>query len=436
MINMILSDLAICRESLLYSKLKKVPKVFGQLKPTNIFLMDKHYKYVYRLWKELGLSHIIEYEDLDMAREIEITDEYFKFVYSMLIFTLYYSNYNTKNTAGLLMKDGAIHPQEFGCFLHWKCTIQQKNIQPLGLSGIECSLSLIKEYSTDVADVVCQEIKSFPVRIKGNRLIITRVLKEDEIGDLCASLYPDIGKYGGLSKTEKVEYRQRREHRRELKEKLLQLFCNGEREYKVLIVPMYAKFKDCSTEAKNALNKVFHEIVSANHDEGFNAVYITTPFSPFDYDGTEHLNQDDAKQLLRYASLENIIATEQNTGVLPISIGDVNSFRRITKLILLAMMAIGSKAKICPVCGEKLYDTSNVTLVCYTCSFELMKARCSYCGQYYVRNKNKTEELWKIPNGDIAYKLLVSEMVNCFTNLVDIDIETETDICPFCGKTQ
>ena len=55
--------------------------ISGQLKPTNIFLMDKHYKYIYKLWKELMRIHIA-YADEDKSKDdSEITDEYFKFTF-------------------------------------------------------------------------------------------------------------------------------------------------------------------------------------------------------------------------------------------------------------------------------------------------------------------------------------------------------------------
>jgi hypothetical protein len=81
--NYIIGKLSECKETLLYRELKHSKKMVGPLKPTNIFMMDKNYKYVYKLWYTIS----DEFYEESIIRDKEITDEYELYCQTLLIFS-------------------------------------------------------------------------------------------------------------------------------------------------------------------------------------------------------------------------------------------------------------------------------------------------------------------------------------------------------------
>jgi hypothetical protein len=427
MIEEILANLAVCRESSLYSRLKKVPMISGQLKPTNIFLMDKHYKYIYKLWKELMRIHIA-YADEDKSKDdSEITDEYFKFTFSTMIFALNHFNFQQTIDCTMFSENG-FNTQEYS-FEKWKCSIEELLLSDIGQKGLVCNTSINKEYICDIENIVNSDLGTLPARIQGDKLIISRIISEAEQDSLCDLIYPDIPGSNWTVKNARKALRQ------VLKQKLWRMFHGQKKsEYKTLILPLCVQFKDCSVDARKAIDSIFHAITRDIQELNINAVYIVTPFSPFEYSHSENIPQSDAKQLFHYAMTRE--DSDVKLGVLPISISDVNSYRRFTKILLLSMMEICDEIDICPICGQPMYKDKSGTYICYSCSYEIMETKCGDCGHYYYNSRFPLSKVGTVVDNDVAYKLLVSEIKNSFKNLVDIDMDTNKYICPYCNTQQ
>lgn len=113
-------------------------------------------------------------------------------------------------------------------------------------------------------------------------------------------------------------------------------------------------------------------------------------FEPFDYEDNS-LNS----YSIRYE--KDDIATFY--AILPIAISEINSFRRIQKILLEGMVISNNKFDICPFCGEALTNQENHYL-CNKCRTVIKPITCNNCNNAFVasysdiktRKKNRRSE--------------------------------------------
>lgn len=89
----ILDLLSECKSTQLYRALRRSAPIRGKLKQTNIFMKDKYYKYVYKLWNLLDGANKVGIEEI--AKPIE--DEYDIFCRVLLLFALRYYNFQAED---------------------------------------------------------------------------------------------------------------------------------------------------------------------------------------------------------------------------------------------------------------------------------------------------------------------------------------------------
>ena len=199
---------------------------------------------------------------------------------------------------------------------------------------------------------------------------------------------------------------------------------------------MYIKFKDCQVDARKGISAITAAVQEIITNMAIDACYLITPFSPINYDNSQELNEKSIKELLHYVRQANSSGNEREIGFLPVSISDVNSYRRLAKCILLSMLAVSERCMdICPICGKALTE-NNGRLVCYSCNYIVMKPKCSHCGKLYTKCISTKAKVISIEKESLAYKMMYTEIEMNFNNTVDISITSNRDICPFCHEEQ
>jgi len=160
--------------------------------------------------------------------------------------------------------------------------------------------------------------------------------------------------------------------------------------------------------------------------------YFLIPFGPTDYENANENGEDYSKSFLEYPSIES---NEHGLryGIIPVSINDINSYRRITKILIRQMVQIDDKYDICPICGSQLHENDGL-YACYNCApeFTIRKTNCK-CGKYYINTYFKRPS-FQI-NEEYSYRFIMNEIKNGFKNITDMVSDSDKCICPYCGDS-
>lgn len=125
-------------------------------------------------------------------------------------------------------------------------------------------------------------------------------------------------------------------------------------------------------------------------------------------------------------------------GILPVSINDVNSFKRIQRLLLDAMIKVSVTHDICPFCGGT-FETNGKMFYCKKCKMELSTIMCENCGKsfYYtsvnypaIKEKTVSRENYAADN---YWKYCQDKDAQMnYRNITDLNSDG-SPICPHCN---
>ena len=151
---------------------------------------------------------------------------------------------------------------------------------------------------------------------------------------------------------------------------------------------------------------------------------------PFDYDNTACVND---------YSIRFVTEKEEETyySILPASISDVNSFRRIQRLIFEAMTRVSKARETCAHCGEKLSIINNQKLLCAKCkttayNIDCFKCKKKFAATYFDAPKAKFQK--NIEVADYVKhmpKFFRQEIEHRFRNITKI--RHSNFVCPHCN---
>lgn len=463
----ILSKLMLCKESDLYMKLKHAKKITTSLKLTNIFLMDRHYKYIYKLWKTL--SHKPEVATENKDTEFMGESNYFSFVYALLMFALKFSEFEIDGNPAqdLIWNDDTVVTQHY-TFKKWHCKVEQHKLEHSGLDSVILTMRVDDEYKFDLVEPYSEnfDVAKYPYVTIDNsqKIIINRVIMKKEQELLCEALFPEIcmkddndGKKLNTLAEKKLsgQHKKRKKAGLILKSELSNFFNKrNSRKHTIVLIPLYVLFKDCAEDAQRALDSIYDSVKKDFRGIKIDSFYFLTPFLPMDYENYTHLNADKVRILSHYPS------KIWKFGVLPISIEDVNSYKRLIKIFILNKVQLAyinnninlkEQMKICPICGGELHEGSAGALVCHTCSYKIMRTKCKKCGDYFIYTSYENailDECYLSPDQSgiyidssiMAEKMRALEINHQFKNIIDIDLEKSkingesVIICPHCGQ--
>lgn len=186
------------------------------------------------------------------------------------------------------------------------------------------------------------------------------------------------------------------------------------------------------------VSQLLHIIEDKISGEQFDMIYILTALRPNELSDIKDLAV--LNRLLSYGKANADIGTENaKIGVIPIGLGDINSYRRYTKVLLDYMIALDHDREYCPICGDGLNrgkeDQSNI-FRCHTCGFEIVETQCSSCGKKYPYTRYTLPKTTTVNIDNPGLRIMARENELGFKNITDAYIEDGTihPLCPYCGK--
>jgi hypothetical protein len=180
-----------------------------------------------------------------------------------------------------------------------------------------------------------------------------------------------------------------------------------------LIIPMTYYF---SEDRKNQ----YENIIKRLYDTG--EVYDKYLFfEPFDYDDNVLKSYS-----IKYDNLYY--------GILPISISEINAFRRIQKVLLELMILSNEQNDICAFCGEKMHIEGDGHYMCKKCRTVIKEVHCNHCdnnfkASYFDIKRKRKSGSETLEGLSEFYK---QERQYYFRNIVTIT--KNGYLCPCCGK--
>lgn len=145
----------------------------------------------------------------------------------------------------------------------------------------------------------------------------------------------------------------------------------------------------------------------------------------------------DKNSLSNYSLKCSIADVNLYYAVLPVSISEINSFRRIQKLLFECMVRTNNNYDICAFCGENLVKANN-TYLCCKCRTAVKNVTCEHCQKNftatYIDIKNKNKNRKKATEEDFSKDLpdfYKQEKQYLFRDIVNIN--ENNFVCPHCG---
>lgn len=420
-IDKILERISRCKSTPLYRSLKRQKPVAGKLKKTNIFMMDKYYKEAYRLWELMHSNK--EYSVYDDVKDID--REYEIFCKVLFLFALKFFHFdNRKEYADLFQNDKFIN-NEFR-FNYWNLQVKDLYLDELDVNGFEIMLWKDNPIMIDVAEFDIPEgikLSLDKVNLSGSWLTFYEKFTDSEQEDLL--------------KIFKMNWPQNKQKRysSELKQKIYSAFCNHHKqEMKLLVIPWKYPFPDNVEEAKQAIAQIKENVSLRLYDR----IIIPTISRP-----NEYINiKDEAvlRQMLDYGwAVPEETCGKSKFTVIPIGTGDINSYRRYTKILLESMIQVDMDHELCPICGEKMKkgrgNNSNIS-ICVSCSYQIIETQCSSCGTKYTFSRYSLPKVSETESELPGFKIMSEENMFGFKNITDVYVEDEQlhPICPHCGQ--
>lgn len=420
-IQKILKDLGECKSTPLYRILKRQRPITGKLKKTNIFMMDRYYKYAYELWELMqNRPQASVYDGIQ-----EITNEYTIFCKILFIFALKYFRFEADDIEADILENNKFLTVGYSID-RWHITLNDVYINELSIDAFSIEMFIDNTIPVDVSkfDISDNIVKACDcARIENGRVIFSKILSDKEREDLVKNIQDSWPK----NKQKRLSS--------ELNQVLQATFTNYQvKSEKILFVPWKYLLPDNVEESRRVLEKI-KKIMTV---DGYNKVYLLTASRP-----NEFTNIDDVRVLnsmLCYGYADTRYGIEQSKfGVIPISLSDINSYRRYTKVLLGAMIKLDSERHTCPICGGNMSkgkgNTSNIAS-CRTCGFQIINTQCSCCKEEYVFTRYAIPKTTTMDSDVPGFKIISRENELGYKNITAAIIEDEqiNPICPKCGQ--
>lgn len=388
------------RNSRLYKQLKKARTVSNPLNETNILLMDKHYSVVFKLWK--SIHKILAPKEQDKEKEVSVESDFLN--YKQFCMTLV--GYASHVLGFELLSDG-----------HY---VRKDNI------GVDVS------EIDDIVRVCVRDISEHEMIVPGGTVVPIGVgEKKDKFRYDGKKLFWDcnitseeIEEFASLLKPKGKPGKEQNEQRRNYTE-LKRLIGDKEHEYpqakryEFIIIPCMIGLK---SENRNAFKDYVSDKVN-NLIQKFNAEYAVVALPKC---------EDDEQKLVEYAYLN-----QDTQMTLPLSMFDINSFRRIQNILIREILKVGRG--MCPCCGGNMRkdDTQSVCDMCSGLVLTTTMCPEDDCHKEYkyLGYKLSSETIDKMKSVDESNFFQVDSLYQ-YKNIVKMRIVDHKLItkCPHCGR--
>ena len=384
----------------LYKQLKKSKPVSNPLNETNILLMDKHYSVVFKLWK--SIHKILAPKGQVKEKESSCREDflnYKQFCMTLIGYAAHVLDFEIESDGQYTRYD------EIGINVYDNNDV------------IEIFIKETTEHELNVPGGIILPIspgeKHVMFRYDGKKLYWPCNITSDDIEEFAGLLKPK-GKPG-------KEQNEQRRYYTELKRII------GDREheypeakkYKIIVVP-------CMVDIKSETRNSFKDYVADKFDsirQSYNADLIITALPKC---------QENEQSIVEYAFND-----DENILILPLSMFDINSFRRVQNVLIRKILEIGKDT--CPCCGgamrkdgsQMMCDTcSSLVLTTTICPEEDCKQSYKYLG--YKVSQNTIDKMEDID----ANNFFQRDSLYQYKNIVKMRISNKKliTVCPHCGR--
>ncbi|MFP3042402.1 DUF2357 domain-containing protein [Treponema primitia] len=380
------------KKSQLYRLLHRIKSVSNPIDETNIFLFDKDYKKGFSLWKEMQKSVVPE-QEVEIKPDISKSKEaYLKFCKTLIHYSL--------NSLKFKQID--------------KDNFDRTN---LSVSVFYASGKFnIKFRDITKRELVITNTLQIPIEDGENyerfsrlddRLIWDNDITETEIEAFCKKLV--------IAKNNKnFQEKGQRRLSLQLKSSILEVNKKAGTPIikNIIIIPLY-----CQIEDEERLKML--SVLEKKSNESADLTIFALP-----------LIQNNEQFLINYASRAG-----DRFGVLPLTLFDINSYRRLQKIFLKTILEFNDEK--CPYCGGIMRQTENGS-ICNDCDMIVTTTICSYeeCHHrykyiWYSVNHEKIRAMRSINGVDFFNQ----DSLFQYKDIVKMDISDKLmPVCPKCGN--
>ena len=389
------------RQTRLYRYLKKAKPVTNPLNETNILLMDKHYSVVFKLWKAVQ-------KDIAPQKVAEENELAFGFTYSdYLLFCRTLCGYTAHVLNFDILEDGRYFRP--GDNLEITIKENQRLIRVTMQDKTQRSLELPNGVLTPITTGNSYESFYFDGRT---------LFWDNDVS------YGEIDKFCNLFKTR--ESRGKEQYEEKKKYNALKIAIEeSQREYALptksefIIIPAVVELEN---ENRNTFKAYVQECAKTLGEEE-SASYVVVALPKCD---------ENEQKIISYAKSLN-----ERTLVLPLTMFDINSFRRLQNVMLRQIVALGTNK--CPCCGGPMREHNN-QLVCDTCNqFILTKTICPNpeCRHeyYYLSYDTPQDTILKMQSVE-QENFYQWDSIYQYKDIVDMSVDSGRlrTICPCCRR--
>lgn len=395
------------RKTRLYRYLKKTKPVTNPLNETNILLMDKHYNVAFNLWHPLHKEIVLQnHSDDSEVKDQNIFADYRLFCKVLCGYAAHVLNFD-------IIDDGHYYRQSD----QLRLTIFDVNgiISVTIKDGTKRFIELTSGMAVPIEDGESRG----KFTLSDGCLSWESDVSEDEIEEFC-SMFKTRSSRGKDQAEEKRKYLALKSAIGQQQRK-----CGTPKSNKFVVLPTAIELEsDTRSAFKQLMGKTAYEIA-----EKFEADFAIVALP---------LCKDDEQKVTSYAK-----ESGANIMMLPLSMFDINSFRRLQNVMLRQIVALDSGS--CPSCGEIMRGNDNIK-VCDNCGqMMLVKTICpnTQCRHAYhyinyeiapeIASKMQKIETAQEQDADDFYKMDSLYQYKDIVKMYVDDGKVRT-ICPKCGK--
>jgi hypothetical protein len=383
------------KKSGLYKLLSHIKAVTNPLNETNILLLDRDYRKVFILWKEIQRRCALKKNDELKEKIVDVQKPYRNFINVIIQFTMDSLNFKEKN-----------------------CRFERNNISVCineENSAFRLNIKDIKKRELEIGKELVVPVNAGETSGKfsfdGTKLCWENDTTDDEIEVFCKKLKED-------SKKQEKNNEQNRRYSG-LKSAIIDTNRKAGKikEINLYIIPICCKIEDDELNVfKNCLRKETTEKDCIN--------IIALPM----------VTQNE-QNLTDY-----MINTDDNFAILPLSLFDINSYRRLQKIIIRHIIEFDTDK--CPYCGfvikkmENGHKCVNCDLIITNTICPNEKCRHNYKYFWYSTKEEKIKEMYKVSDDDFFNK----DSLFQYKDIVDMEVKKVNGefklipICPKCKK--
>lgn len=318
------------RQTRLYRYLRKARQVSNPLNETNILVLDKHYSVIFKLWKTI--HHVIAPRALEEENQVafdDTCDDYQQFCASLCGYAAHVLGFE-------LLDNG--HYVRGNDHLDLTVICEEDGLIDVILRDIE-PRTVVVPPAVDVPDV--GNANKYRISYDGHALIWPNDITADEIGSYCS-----------LFKTRESRGREQNEEKRKYAA-LKTLLDDANRSYnkpavkEFVIIPLAVELEtENRTSFRALMETVAREYIESKPEA---EIVVALPIC----------NENEQK-ITEYAREDG-----QKASILPLTMFDINSFRRIQNMLYRQILKMEKTS--CPNCGKKMRIHEN-RRVCDNCN--------------------------------------------------------------------